>query len=934
MTNSTSSPAAPYPDEWAADVVLADGGVVHVRPIRPDDAERLVRFHATLSDDTRYYRFFGPRPQLSPKEVEHFCTVDYVDRLAFVALSAGEIVAVARYDRMDPNDAEVAFVIGDAHQGRGLGTLLLEYLAEAARARGITRFSADVLPTNRRMLRVFRDAGYQMLTALHDGGVVHVEFPLDATEETSRRIAWREHVAAEHSIARVLEPRSVAVIGASHEKGTIGYHLFLNLLAGGFDGPVYPVNPNTEHVASVPTFASVLDIPGPVDLAVIAVPAPVVPAVVQTCIEKGVKGLVVISAGFAETGVEGARLEREVLQLARAGGVRMVGPNCMGVANTKVGLNATFAPTPPQRGRVAFLSQSGALGIALLDWTAQLGLGISSFVSVGNKADVSGNDLLQYWEDDEDTDVILLYLESFGNPRTFSRVARRISMHKPIVAVKSGRTAAGTRAASSHTAAAASPEVAVDALFHQTGVVRVDTLAELFDLADVFASQPLPGGDRVAIIGNSGGPGILAADACTGAGLEIVTLHEDTRTQLRTLLGGNAAVANPIDMVASATPAHYEAAIRLVLADPGVDSVIVIFTPPLVTRADEVAEAVARAAEGASKPIIANFLASRDVPAALQASADGTRRRIPSFASPEPAAIALGRAARHATWRRRDLGSVPVFADVDHDRVRTLVEVALRQPGAASTAEGAGPPDDQEHATDRPPGRWLDIVEASELIEAHGIAVAAVRRAADADEAVTAAEALGYPVALKASPEGIIHKSDAGAIMLGIEDAAAVRAAYAELGDRFGAGANIVVQHMEAPALETIVGVVQDPGFGPLVMFGMGGVATELLADRAFRMLPLTDTDAKELVRSLRASPLLFGYRNTPLADVAALEQLILRVANMADNLPELVELDLNPVIVSSGGAVAVDVKARLAPTGPSVPAVRALRLPPSPPTT
>jgi len=891
--------------------------VVRVRPIRATDGERLERFHHLLSAESQYFRFFGPKTQLSAKEVEHFCTVDYVDRMALVAVAGDELIAVGRYDRIGPGDAEVAFVIADDHQGLGLGTLLLEHLAAAARLQGIGRFTAEVLAVNRRMLRVFNDAGFEVATTFEGDGTIHVSFSIEDTPESTQQIEHREHLSEEHSVARLLRPRSVAVIGASHEAGTIGHHLFLNLLAGGFDGPVYAVNPHTPHVASVPTFASIVDVPGPVDLAVVAVPAAAVPGVVAACIEKGVQGLVVISAGFAETGEAGAQLEREVRELARAGGLRMIGPNCMGIANTALGLNATFAPTPPRRGRVGFSSQSGALGIALLEWTARLGIGISSFVSVGNKADVSGNDLLQYWEDDEDTDVVLLYLESFGNPRKFSRIARRLSMRKPIVAVKSGRSVAGTRAASSHTAAAASAEAAVDALFHQTGVIRVDTLVELFDMADVLVSQPLPAGNRVAIVGNSGGPGILAADACAGAGLDIALLHDDTQRALRTLLGANAAVGNPVDMVASATPVHYEAALRLVLDDPNIDAVIVIFTPPLVTRADDVADAVARAAEGATKPIVANFLASRDVPAGLAGTEDGTRRRIPSFASPEPAAIALGRAARHARWRRRDLGAVPVFDDLDRSVARRLVAATL--PAAPDPSTPAAEP---IPAT----GGWLDLADGNALVEAYGIPTSTLRRVATVDEAVAAATSLGFPVALKAAPAGVVHKSDLGAIALNLEDADAVRDSFVDLLERFGPAGNLVVQQMAAPGLETIVGVVQDPTFGPLVMFGMGGVATELLADRAFRMLPVTDADAAELVRSLRASPLLFGYRRAPAVDVVALEQLILRVAAMANDVPELAELDLNPVIVGADGVVAVDVKVRLAPAHPHRPGVRSLR--------
>ncbi|MFN8039878.1 MAG: GNAT family N-acetyltransferase [Acidimicrobiales bacterium] len=896
-----------YPTRWEADVVAADGGTVRLRPIRPDDQDRHRAFVARLSPEAKYYRFFSPRDTLTDKEVRHFCTVDYVDRMAFVALLDGDIIAIARYDGVhddERREAEVAFVIADEHQGRGLGTILLEFLAEAAREHGFRRFTAQTLPDNRRMLRVFHDAGYRVVEGF-DSGVIEVAFDIEATDEARARIERREHDAERHSIERILAPRSVAVVGASDRPGTIGHHLLTNLLRGGFDGSVYPVNPARSHVASVPCYPSVGAIPDEVDLAVVAVPREHCVEVVDECAAKQVKGLVVISAGFSEVGDEGAELEHQLLVAARRGGMRMVGPNCLGVVNTAVGLDATFAPQPPLPGRVAFLSQSGALGIALLEWTARLGLGISSFVSIGNKADVSGNDLLQYWEDDEGTDLVLMYLESFGNPRKFSRVARRISQRKPIVAVKSGRTVAGSRAASSHTAAAASADVAVSALFRQTGVIRVDTLDELFDLAQVLATQPLPAGKRVAIVSNSGGPGILAADACESAGLEVVRLGERTRAAVRARLGPNAAVGNPIDMVASASPEQYEEVLRLVLDDDDVDNVIVIFTPPLVTQADDVAVAIARAVEGATKPIIANFLASREVPLPL-AGGDG-RRRVPSFPSPEPAAIALGRVVRYAEWRRRDPGTVPVFDDIEMATARAIVDAALVR---------------------HPDGCWLDADVAVGLLAAYGVAVAPVRRAADADEAVAHAEAFGYPVALKAAAGGLVHKSDVGGLRLGLRDAQSVRDAFiameAVVGDEQLGG--IVVQPMARSGVETIIGVVQDLAFGPLVMFGMGGVATELLADRTFRVLPLTDVDAAEVVRSLRGSPLLFGYRGSPPADTAALEAMLGRVGQLADDIPELAELDLNPVVVSERGAVAVDVKVRVAPVPPIRPSVRALR--------
>lgn len=880
---------------WEADVVLADGGTVHIRPIRPDDGDALVAFHARLSAETQYLRFFSPKPVLTPRDVERFTHVDGDMRVALVAILDGAVVGVARYDRIPgTDDAEVAFVIEDAHQGRGLGTLFLEYLAAMARDRGVTRFVADTLPHNARMLDVFRTAGFVAEQRFADG-VVRVTFPIRPTDRSVAAMEDRDRQAAAHSIARLLSPRSVAVIGAGRQRGTIGHEVFRNLIAGGFEGPVYPINPKASHVASVRAYPSVLDVPDDVDLAVICVPAPLVLESVDQCVAKKVRGLVVITAGFAEMGGDGVAEERRIVEHARRGGMRMIGPNCMGVVNTAEGmsLNATFAPVPPTPGRVGFSSQSGALGIAILEKASALGLGVSTFVSMGNKADVSGNDLLQYWEDDPDTDVILLYLESFGNPRKFSRVARRVSRRKPIVAVKSGRTASGTRAASSHTAAMASPDVAVDALFKQTGVIRVDGLEQLFDVAQMLAHQPLPQGPRVAIVGNAGGPGILAADACEGLGLQVQRLSEATQTRLRELVPAAAAVQNPVDLLASASAAEYEQALRTAVADPDVDAVIVIFVPPLVTRADDVARAVAAAAADSPKPVLANFLAQDGTPEPLRQGS----RRVPSYPFPEQAAQALAAACTYAQWRRREEGTVPDLRDVDVERARRIVHEAL-------AAE--------------PKGGWLDAARATELLAAYGIPVARTVHADSPDDAARAAAELGYPVVLKAGSPDLVHKSDVGGVRTGIDGETALRAAYAEmsaaLGHRLG---GVVVQHQVPPGVETIVGVVQDPSFGPLVMFGTGGTAVELLKDRAFRVVPLTDVDAAELVRAPRGAPLLFGYRGAPKADVAALETLLLRVGRLVDDLAEIAEMDLNPVIAGPGGATAVDVKLRLAPVPP-----------------
>jgi acetate---CoA ligase (ADP-forming) len=889
---------AEYPVAWEHDVVLSDGGTVQVRPIRADDERRLLGLYERLSDESLYLRFFSPVPAPTAAQLERLTKVDYDEHMVLVAQLGDDIVAVARYDRVDEHEAEVAFSVQDDQQGRGLGTLLLEHLAVVARSMGITTFCADTLPNNARMLNVFADAGW-VARRVYADGTVRVRFPIEPTDDSIAAIRTREQHAEAASTARLLSPRSIAVVGASRKAGTIGHELFRNLLRYDFQGPVYPINPTSTSVAGVRAYPSILDVPDTVDLALVVVPADTVPAVVDECAEKQVRGLVIISAGFAEVGASGKESEHGIVATARRNGMRVIGPNCLGIVNTspQVQMNATFAPVVPVRGPVAFCSQSGGLGIELMSRAGELGIGISEFVSVGNKADVSGNDLLQHWETDPNTEVILFYLESFGNPRKFARLARRVARRKAIVAVKSGRTQAGSRAASSHTAALATPDVAVDALFRQAGVIRVDTLEQLLDTAEVLASQPLPRGRRVAIVGNAGGPGILAADACAGAGLEVPELAESTQAALRDFVAPDATVRNPVDLVASASAEQYERAIRVVCDDEAVDAVLTLFVPPLVTEAQDVARAIACAAGGADVPVLACFLGRSGVPDALRGGGDA--RTVPSFAFPEAAAQSLARAADLADWRRRPTGSVPVFADTDVDRARALVARRLSTGGPV----------------------WLDAADAGDLLQCFGIPVLRTRAVDSPDAAAEAADALGYPVALKSGSADIVHKTDVGGVALDLAGASEVRTAYAamtaRLGDSMGGA---VVQPMAAGGIETIVGVTQDPSFGPLVLFGAGGVAAELLADRTLRLVPMTEVDAREVVRSLRSSPLLFGYRGRPAVDVAALEQLLLRVAHLADEIPEVSEMDLNPVIVSTDGAVAVDVKVRLQPAAAPLP--------------
>ncbi|MFM8305260.1 MAG: GNAT family N-acetyltransferase [Actinomycetota bacterium] len=883
------------PSYWESDVVLADGGTVHLRPRRTGDHDAIVDLYSRMSDQSRYLRFAGPTSSDRAGDLESQAVVDLDHHFSVVAELGTQIVGVAGYFREDADRAEVAFAVADSQQGRGLATIMLEYLAVAALEQGIHQFVAWVLSGNQKMLQVFRSAGFDVHKT-SGTGTVEITFDIAPTPGSISARQAREHSSEATSIARLLRPRSIAVIGANREPGSIGHAVFRNLIDGDFVGPVYPVNPHAGSVAGVRAYPSVEDLPDPVDLAVIATPAATVLGVVEQCTRAGVGGLVVISAGFAEVGDgRGRAREHEMVTLARRNGMRVIGPNCMGVLNIApdVRMNAAFAPYQPRYGRIGFASQSGGLGIAMLGRGATRGLGISAFVSMGNKADVSSNDLIQYWEEDPEIDVILLYLESFGNPRKFARLARRISRKKPIVAVKSGRTPAGARGAGSHTAALAAPDVAVDALFEQAGVVRVDTLEELFDTAMLLAHQPLPAGRRVAIVSNGGGPGILAADACVARGLEVPELSEETRARLAEFTSPDAGLRNPVDLVASARADVFERALHVVLDDDDIDAVIVIFVPPLVTTTEEIAGAILAATDRPElpKPVLACFL-DPDGRVDLEHGRPGGR--VPNFAFPEAAAAALDRAARLAEWRRRPEGRVPVLPGIEPARARAVVDRVLGG---------------------HPEGTWLDAAAARSLLDCFGIGVVETEWVADADGAVATAEALGYPVVCKVGSAAVVHKADVGGVHLGLTSADEVRAAFATMEAGFGdTMGGAIVQPMVPPGIETIVGVTRDPLFGSLVLFGMGGFAAELTRDTALRIVPLTDQDAHDQVRALRSSPLFFGYRSTAPVDVDALEELLVRVGLLAEHVPEIAELDANPVIVSPQGAVVVDIKINLAP--------------------
>lgn len=848
-----------YPSHWEADVVLRDGGTAHLRPVRPDDADRLRRFYARLSDETIYFRFFSLVRELSQRDIERFTVVDHHDRVALIATIADEMVGVVRYERLDADTAEVAFTIEDAHQGRGIGSVFLEHVAAAARERGISRFVADVLPANNKMLHVFEEAGY-VVDHKFDDGVARLSFDLEPTEDSLAVTYSREHRSEAASVRRLLEPRSVAVAGASRDPDSVGQTVLRHLLAAGFTGPVHAVNRQVRKVAGVTSYPTVRDVPGDLDLVVVAVPAGEVESVVTDCAAKGVRGLVVMSTGFAETGADGAVLQRRLVALARGNGMRVLGPSSLGVLNTdeRVRLNASLSPMVPAPGRVGFFSQSGALGVALLDTAVRRGLGLSTFVNAGNRVDVSGNDLLQFWEEDDATEAVMLYLESIGNPRKFSRIARRLARQKPVVVVKSGRgrgevphghLVRGTRA----------PAAAIDALFRRAGVIRVESIHQMFDVAQLVAHQPLPEGPRVAVVGNSDALAVLAEDAAEEAGLQVVAT---------TTLGPDAG------------PEEFEEALASVFADEGVESVVALFIPPLRTRDAEVAEVLARTARGAGKTVVSTFLGMPGVPEALRVE-EGRRGSVPSYPSAEDAVRTLAAVTSYAAWRATPAGHTVVPSGLD---VRAARAAVLEMLG------------DRDETV-------LDDAALARLLACYGIEVREAVAVEDVDAAVAAADRLGYPVALKALAPHLRHRRELGGVRLDIDDAEEMRTAYVALRERLGDVGPFAVQRMAPTGVACRLATVEDPLFGPVVSFGLGGMATDLLGDRAYGVPPLTDADLSGMVRSVRTAPLLLGHGGAPAADLPALEDLLARLARLADDLPEVAELELNPVVASSTGA-------------------------------
>jgi len=857
--------------------LLADGTTLTIRPSGPGDYEAVQRLHEAMSPENLYFRFFSASRVSAEREARRVCLEGRPGMVALVGLLGDDLVGVASYEPIGDGVAEIAVAVADGMHRRGVATLLLEHLVSLARAHGVTAFTAEVLGDNYAVLHVLADSGLA-IRRRSANGVVELSMPVPRVAALGEASAYLDAVAGRDrradvaSLVPLLNPRSVAVVGAGRRPGSIGRTILLNIRDAGFAGTLYAVSPGGGDVAGVLCVPSVAELPEAPDLAVVAVPAARVVEVARECGNRGVKSLAVITAGLTATQESG------LVEAARRGGMRLAGPASYGIAVPGIGLAATPAVRHPPQGRTGLIVQSGGVGAALLEQFSRMGMGISSFAAVGDKLDVSSTDMLLWWEADDTTELALLHLESFGNPRRFARTARRVSAKFPVLTVHSGRSAPGQRAAASHTAAAAAPLVTRQALFEQAGIIATDSFGELLDLAVLLGSQPIPAGNRVAVVSNGGGAGVLAVDACAEAGLVVASMGPQASSRLRDVLPAEASLLGPVDTTAAVSPEAFGEALHLAAAD-GVAALIAV-----IVRSASADLLPVLTATRFPVPVTAVVL---DQPEAVRLL-PGQGPAVPAYAYPEAAARALARAARYGSWRSRPAGTVPEFTDVRAADARSIVESFLvRMPG----------------------GGWLSAEEADGLLRCYGLPMVPFRRAADADAAVEAAAGLGGHVVIKAEVPGLLHKTAAGAVELdlyGDDDVrAAMRRLRSGLGGRMSA---VLVEPMITGGIETIVGVVQEPVFGPVVVFGLGGIATDVLADRAARLAPLTDADADDLIRSIRAAPVLLEHE----AGLAALRDVLFRVSRLADDLPQVAELDLNPVIVRPDGAVAVDARIRV----------------------
>jgi len=883
-----------------ATIVLKDGSTVAVRGLHREDEAALASFYGALSAESQAFRFFAA-PSDVGELAKRLVISDYESQFGLVAVAAGEIVGHAVYIVTGGRRAEMGLAIADSFQGRGLGLLLFAHLADSAAHAGVEVFEARVRADNHRMLDLLRESGFP-LTLRSEPGEVHAELPTALSEEADMHFERRNARAAQAAVARFLAPSSVAVIGESFEQSTTEAILLRNLVAAGFTGSVHVVNGTGAAVDGRAAFTSVRDITSDVDLAVIVTGAAAAVEAASECAAKGVHAIVVISPGFAESGAEGAQLQGRLVEICRRSGMRLVGPNCSGVLNTsaEVRLNASVISTLPAAGKIGFLSQSGSIGTAVIELARTQATGFSSFVSVGNNADISGSDLLQFWEADTETNLVMLYLETFGDPRHFSRIARRVARTVPILAVKGGRSASGARAATtSHSSTLVRPStirvatssVGEDALFQQAGIIRVATLAELFGTAQLLTDQPLPSGDRVGIITNASGPGVLCADSCEFRGLRVPDLAEDVKAGFAGLVPSTAVVQNPVVLLAQASGDEYAKAIAVLAASGSVDSLIVIYTPQRGTQAGDIARGIHAAVASLAKPlpVLGVFMSTPEFTSLLR----GDGNHLPAYSFPEDAARALGHAYRYVTWKQAPHDPPAQLSGIDPHRAAAVISATL--------AQGPG---------------WLQPAAVYALLSCYGLTPAESLLVASPHDAGDAARKLGGRVALKGMVAGLVRKSDAGAVRVDLEGAHEVENAAKEIAQHMTSlGQKVLafmVQRMSPPGVEMLVGVVQDRHFGPVVAVGASGRAMELVKDTQVRLTPLGRGDAAAMIRSLTTYPLLDGYRGATPVDVASLEDLLVRVAAMADAHREIADVDFNPVIVHPHGTVIVDARIRV----------------------
>jgi len=885
----------------SAYALLTDGTTIEIRPARPDDYEAVRDMHASMSPENLYLRFFSMSRVAAEREAQRICREPAPGRASLLAALDGKVVGCGSYELADdPQTAEVAMSVADDLHNRGVGTLLLEHLISLARSRGIRTFVAETLTENALMLQVFANAGLQAHRTLEDG-VYDLRFPLPGGGDGDAGIyldavAERERSADVASLAHLLTPDSVAVIGASRRLGSVGRAILQNIIDGGFVGRVYAVNPGAAELDGVPCLPSAAALPDQVDLAVIAVPAAAVLGVAEDCGRRGVQALVVTT-----TGLDGVA-RAELLGICRRHGMRLVGPTSFGVANTAISLDATFAARHPRSGRAGLAAQStGGTGFVLLEHLSRLGVGISSLVSLGEKDDVSGTDMLLWWESDPATKLAVMYLESFGNPRKFARTARAVGRAMPVLIVNANRSAAGLRLAAARAAAEATPQLTRQALFEQAGVIATGNLGELLDAVTLLAAQPAPTGPRVGVVSNTRGGVVLAVDACGEVGLQVAVLGQDTQRALADLLPGAATVAGPVDTTAGVAPGIFRRCLELVGADPGVDVVLVLTAT--TAAGDLVPEVCA-----ARLPVpIAAAVMDQVEAVRLLPGQDEDSPAVPAYAYPESAARALGHAARYGAWRAASPGRIPDLPGVDRDRASELVAAYL-----------AGTPG----------GGWLPRERAVELLSCYGVTLVDSVAATAEDDVVAAAARFGAPVALKADvPDLVVRRSGAGAVLLDLHGADEVRRGYRSLRERFGSRmAGAVVQPMITGGIEVKITVLEEQVFGPLVLFGLVDAAADVLADRAARLTPLTESDAEDMIRSIRAARRLLGRPGAAAADIASLKEMLLRVSQIADDLPQITELDLSPVIALRDAALAADARVRVQPTQPADAYLRRLR--------